>query len=752
MNKFKSWKYVACLALVLCLCAALLPSVVFAAGETTDKTVYVSATGDNTTADGTVSKPYGDIKTAIEKGVHANATADTKTTIVIKDDVNLQEGFENTNHNSFTNKNGEIIITSHDGTTDYDATLKMYDASCGGQYFHLNNNVTIQNINIGATVNYLDAGGYTLHLGTGITGETVAQYLHAHKDTAGSGAESTTTTANILMESGTVGTIYGGGRALGKVRNANITIAGGTVTNLYAVGGAHTSVEITHSGDTSVTVSGGTVTNLYGIKNLAISDGDINVTVTGGTVSNIFGANKGTVSEDINISVTGVSNAFYLCGATDAQVGNVNISFGLPASNSSVNVIGIEGSATAKHVMITATGSYQANAVYAVRGTASAENVTVDVPVTTNAKMVYAISDTGTVSGESVYVCRTNLNGDDYRVQGFTVLDMTNIATLKLSSNNTAGLWTTVKKVVMKDNGNLTVTSTVPVNSTATVNVEVKPSSGDTVALGKTLITVDSKHTNQFVPGEGYTMASATSGTDATWSIHPAIGIYNITLNEKLDANVTVHNMTSDYTVEFQVGDADPVAAQIKDGGKYYVSLWPYEMADTVTVNLKKGTDVVDTAAVTKEAYGEFLAAQGDEYKAVWDAVLAYCDEAEQYLDGTASTLSFDADSLSDYAVVKDGEVDGLVLKMTLGTACEMILDYPADYTLTTNNAKIEDISVVDWGTAVTYELTKGETTVTVTASPMSYVYGQLKTAETVDGLHDLVWTMYNYYTAAMAL
>ncbi len=119
-------------------------------------------------------------------------------------------------------------------------------------------------------------------------------------------------TAEVVVNGGSVGTIYGGGFA----NIANVTVNGGKVTTLYGsgkVGGGET------TNTANIMLSGGTVTNVY--AGAGYSSGttvDVNSIVNNATVT----LNGGTVSTLIDgVGVTNGSTLNLLTG-TDAQIKN----------------------------------------------------------------------------------------------------------------------------------------------------------------------------------------------------------------------------------------------------------------------------------------------------------------------------------------------------------------------------------------------------------------------------------------------
>ena len=134
---------------------------------------------------------------------------------------------------------------------------------------------------------------------------------------------------NITLESGTVGTIFGGNQNEGTITgNTNITINGGNVGSIY--GGNYYGGAVT--GDTNITINNGTITGwVYGggSKNTEVK-GTANITLNNGSVAkNIYGGGWGSKSivANSNISLKGGSVGYNVFGggSNETSVGTATI-------------------------------------------------------------------------------------------------------------------------------------------------------------------------------------------------------------------------------------------------------------------------------------------------------------------------------------------------------------------------------------------------------------------------------------------
>ena len=135
----------------------------------------------------------------------------------------------------------------------------------------------------------------------------------------GGGEEASTTTSRILLQTGTVGSIFGGNNKNGNVTTSNVYLAGGKATNVY--GGNNISGETENA---NVFVGAGSFTSVYGggfeattvNATVEMIDGVVEfvygggnnasvtnpvVNVSGGTATNVYGGSNssGTISDSL---------------------------------------------------------------------------------------------------------------------------------------------------------------------------------------------------------------------------------------------------------------------------------------------------------------------------------------------------------------------------------------------------------------------------------------------------------------------
>lgn len=111
---------------------------------------------------------------------------------------------------------------------------------------------------------------------------------------------------SVLLDTGTVGTIYGGSNETGNVAESRVYLSGGTATDVYGGNniGGQTLV-------TRVELGGSTVTNLYGGGD-AVFTPTTNVYTYSGTATNVFGGGHAAGATDTNVEVYGgtLTNVF----------------------------------------------------------------------------------------------------------------------------------------------------------------------------------------------------------------------------------------------------------------------------------------------------------------------------------------------------------------------------------------------------------------------------------------------------------
>ena len=212
---------------------------------------------------------------------------------------------------------GKVTITSVCGEENYLDSAGLMLAG----FWYLLSDTTLENINILRTGTRITADYYDFHLGEGVVGKTVANavYLGTWVTVNGTMVNKypfKVKDIEFTMESGTIGTLFGGGEgtqatddSLGIGMNNKITlnIKGGKVTTLYGSGQSGK----TYHAAVDVNLLGGTVDNVYGVANGAIVYGDVTVTLGGTTVKSVLPKENDTVQISGNpiINYKDVQNA-----------------------------------------------------------------------------------------------------------------------------------------------------------------------------------------------------------------------------------------------------------------------------------------------------------------------------------------------------------------------------------------------------------------------------------------------------------
>ncbi len=790
MNQHKGILKSMGILLVLLLAIALLPMMVFASEPAV---LYVGGEG---------AGHYATLAEAIRHVADDN----TQTYIVITEAASAGDGITNTATGESHYKDGFIS-----GTTEFKLpmhtgeiiiTAKAPDADATGatltlpKTLHISGKTTLKDIEVSGSDTTIYSDYNELTLDTGVTGTIKEIYLGNNTNLNGYINHNVRTAeGKLTVKSGTVTTIYGGSRAYhtangepAHIMGADITIDGGTIGTLYASGNNYNTADAIesvyysniHDGDIKVTVNGGTITSLFGSNSWTTVNGSIYITINGGAISSQLAgayasktARIATVSGDVNVTLNGGTLSM-LHGARNVNAvnGNVNIT---ASGGTTQYFYGVDSTTVAGDLNITATsdtkvvtdttaycvhnggvvkGSLYLDALQPASGALFANNV-------------YAISGTGTVEKDCVVLSTTNSINYTKKWYEFNALKVTNGADFMVRYPE---LWNQIQKVIISDNSILKLHADCM--NTKQVPVEVIPSNGEAVAVGGKLFEDRyTSSTGKFVSAtSGYTFISGKEGTNITWTLQPSM-VYNMTLTEKFDANVTVPKLPADYTVWFQVGSNTPVQAGVKDNGAHFVSLWPYELNETITITLKNAQN---EAAVEKtvdlDKYKELMQAQypeaGDKYTAVVEAMKAYCTHAKVYNDtGIAAAdnayAEFDA-SLDEYAIEAGKTGAGFKIKMSLGTASKLTLEIPTayqGYTLAVNEGAgapagavyySGNIPVSQWGEKITLDFSGGDNdTFQFKVCPLGYVKMNLGTDNYK--VRNLLVAMYEYYTAAMA-
>lgn len=298
---------------MVCVTAALLCFSAFAAGNV----VYVAdgGSGDGSTA----TSPVGTLTDAY------NALGDAGGTIVVCGKYTVSEQFVAPSHS------GKVLITSYDGTVDYESTNNAAIDFYANMYLSGEtafNHLTLRCCST-AENSYPYYGIFgranDVTLGTGIVSEKDENSNTYLSFIGGSSAVYKNKTANIIIKSGIWQRVRGGANKGGGTNyNINITVNGGKFMEKLVLASCATSGDNSHSGDISATINGGT---FYGgvclTSFLSDSDtysGSASVTVNGGTVYGILGVafdKIGTYGGDFSLEINGgeFSHITDVCGA-----------------------------------------------------------------------------------------------------------------------------------------------------------------------------------------------------------------------------------------------------------------------------------------------------------------------------------------------------------------------------------------------------------------------------------------------------
>ena len=176
-----------------------------------------------------------------------------------------------------------------------------------------NGTVTTANINLkSGTVTDVYGGGYggttttsNINLGSSDGGTATVTSIYGGPNLGG-----TVGTSNVMLKSGTVTNVFGGGNSA-EVRTANVTLDGITIDTIH--GGSKDS-RVT--ANTNVILKSGTVTNVFG-GGLGTSTTNAKVTQQGANVENIYGGGYGgtgnggtTANATVNIDSGKVENVY----------------------------------------------------------------------------------------------------------------------------------------------------------------------------------------------------------------------------------------------------------------------------------------------------------------------------------------------------------------------------------------------------------------------------------------------------------
>lgn len=273
-------------------------------GETISKILYVDGVGGGKADGSDKNNAFATMAEAFD----AVPVDNVKSVIVICGEVTIKEEtsgkvtFLNAQKNRFylPAYNGEVVVTSVWGEESYKETAGIHFDS-GTQY--LLGDISFENVRILTTAYAIFADYFKIHLGEGITGKAFATnvYLGTGSDVNGATAPKTPITLKdtiFTMESGTIGTVYGGGSSYqgivagGKDYSVTMNLSGSaTVTTLIGSGKDYIpTTNNAHHKSITINMNGGTVGTLYGAQEYAKVYGDIIINLSNGTIGTVYGA------------------------------------------------------------------------------------------------------------------------------------------------------------------------------------------------------------------------------------------------------------------------------------------------------------------------------------------------------------------------------------------------------------------------------------------------------------------------------
>ncbi len=101
-------------------------------------------------------------------------------------------------------------------------------------------------------------------------------------------ANNTVGTANITVNNGTIGTVYGGGEGISRTEQVTINIVNGTITNVIASGSNG------YTGNANVNLNGGTIQNYFTVNRGQMDSAE--TIVDGATITNLYVGSDGEES------------------------------------------------------------------------------------------------------------------------------------------------------------------------------------------------------------------------------------------------------------------------------------------------------------------------------------------------------------------------------------------------------------------------------------------------------------------------
>lgn len=280
-------------------------------------------------------------------------------------------------------------------------------------------------------------------------------------------------------------------------------------------------------------------------------------------------------------------------------------------------------------------------------------------------------------------------------------------------------------------------------------------------------------------------MVMATSG-GAQLAVMPEVKTVSLTLNGKIGLNFKFAldggfvGAGSSMQVVYKKGDtvvgSESLAGKTADANGVYVCTYPIvtkDYKDEITAEVQDVSgNVLATQTYSIVEYAEAVK-DGDysaEAKALVEKTVAYCEAARAYFAGETVEADETAVDLSSYAQVAEGTlptaVTGVTASLRLEAGTELRLYIYAEsmdgITCTVGGeAKTpvkaadgkwyvvyDDVAADKLGDGVTFVITDGETTATLTYSALSYANYVLNDANAEVGLVNTVKAMYAYSVA----
>ena len=306
----------------------------------------------------------------------------------------------------------------------------------------------------------------------------------------GSNQTGNVTTADINVNSGTIGTLYGGNNAGGMTTNTDIDIAGGSLTTVFGGGNE------AQSGNTDINITGGSMTTVYGGGNQAGINDDTVINVSGGSINTIYGGgNEGSVGGETNVTITNhsgtITNVFGAGNSAGAITTNVTLATGSPNHINITNLYGGANQLGDVNETIIDINSGTITNVYGgnnAGGTTSESNITMTngsvttmygggneaVTTTTDVDItggtvttIYGGGNEATTTSTNVDVSGGSITtifggGNKANVTNSTIIDVTNhtgTITSIYGGGNKAGASSTNINLNKSTNGNLNVTN-----------------------------------------------------------------------------------------------------------------------------------------------------------------------------------------------------------------------------------------------------------------------------------------------------